>query len=272
MLTRTITGALFIIIILAGIYFNSIIALLLFTLIVLLSVNEFYGLAKNSKKIKPIRFFGTITGICLMIILCLIILNKAELKLIFIPFILMLLTFIIELFRKNDTPFVNVAYTLLGVLYIVLPFAMLFHLGFYTNNSFSDHYSYQIILGIFILLWTNDTGAYLSGRFFGKHKLFERISPKKTWEGAIGGGILALIVAYVISIYFTNLTLTDWIITCGLIVVFCDLGDLIESMLKRSFGIKDSGKLLPGHGGILDRFDALLLAVPFVYSYLQLAH
>jgi len=184
----------------------------------------------------------------------------------------MLLTFIIELFRKNDTPFVNVAYTLLGVLYIVLPFAMLFHLGFYTNNSFSEHYSYQIILGIFILLWTNDTGAYLSGRFFGKHKLFERISPKKTWEGAIGGGILALIVAYVISIYFTNLTLTDWIITGALIVVFGDLGDLIESMLKRSFGIKDSGKLLPGHGGILDRFDALLLAVPFVYSYLQLAH
>jgi phosphatidate cytidylyltransferase len=148
---------------------------------------------------------------------------------------------------------------------------MLFHLGFYSNDTFTDTYSYQIILGFFILLWTNDTGAYLSGKYFGKHKLFERISPKKTWEGSIGGGILTLAFAYVLSIYFTNLNITNWLIIGVLIAVFGGLGDLVESMLKRSLGIKDSGKLLPGHGGILDRFDGLLLSVPFVYGYLQLS-
>lgn len=120
------------------------------------------------------------------------------------------------------------------------------------------------------MLWTNDTGAYLAGRFFGKHKLFERISPKKTWEGSIGGGILTIGVAFILSVYFTNLDQTNWIVLAILVAVFGGLGDLVESMLKRSLNIKDSGNLLPGHGGILDRFDGLLLSIPFIYSYLYL--
>ncbi len=270
MLTRTITGAFFILFIVAGIYFNPTIALLLFTFITLLATDEFYGLTKKSKNLKPFRFLGTLTAVSLMLILGLIIQNDIDFKIVFIPILLMFLTFIFEIYKKNDTPFINIGYTLLGIFYIVIPFAMLFHLGYYSQTSFSENYNYQIILGFFILLWTNDTGAYLSGRFFGKHKLFERISPKKTWEGSIGGGILTLILAYVLSIFFTNLTLTNWLVIGVLIAVFGDLGDLVESMLKRSLGVKDSGKLLPGHGGILDRFDGLLLSVPFVYSYLQL--
>lgn len=270
MLTRSITGFLFILTIVAGIYFNATIAMCLFGLIVLLGIDEFYGLVKKSKEIKPIKFLGTVAGLSLMIIIGLIILNIAATKLIFIPILMTFLIFLIELYRKKENPFINISYTILGIVYIAIPFSMLFHLGFYTNNNFTDTYSFQIILGFFILLWTNDTGAYLAGRFFGKHKLFERISPKKTWEGSIGGGIATIVGAYILSIFFSNLSLTNWTVIAILVAIFGGLGDLVESMLKRSLKIKDSGKLLPGHGGILDRFDGLLLSVPFVYSYLYL--
>ncbi len=270
MLTRTITGFLFIVVIVAGIYFNPTIAMCLFSLIVLLGIDEFYGLVKKSNQIKPIKFWGTLTGLTLMIILCLLTLRIAEVKLLFIPILMIFIIFFIELYRKKENPFINVSYTILGILYVVIPFAMLFHLGFYTHSSFTNNYSFQIILGFFILLWSNDTGAYLAGRFFGKHKLFERISPKKTWEGSIGGMIITIGGAYILSMFFTNLNLTSWLIIAILIAVFGGLGDLVESMLKRSLKIKDSGNILPGHGGILDRFDGLLLSVPFVYSYIHL--
>ncbi len=270
MLTRAITGTLFVAAIVAGVYFNDNITFFLFTLITLLGLDEFYGLVKKNKAIRPIKFWGSLTGVCLMVVLCLIAQQVVHLKLIFIPIVMVFLTFLIELYRKKENPFINISYTLIGFIYVVIPFAMLFHLGYYANHAFSDTYNYQIILGFFILLWTNDTGAYLSGKFLGKHKLFERISPNKTWEGSFGGGILTIILSYVLSMYFTNLDLTNWIVIGIIITVFGGIGDLVESMLKRSLGVKDSGKLLPGHGGILDRFDGLLLSVPFIYCYLQL--
>lgn len=270
MLTRAITGFLFILTIISAVYFNGVIAMSLFSLIVLIGLDEFYGLVKKSKTIKPIRFWGTLSGFILMILLCLIALDYIQMKFIFIPIIMIFTTFLIELYRTNENPFINIAYTLLGITYIVLPFAMLYHLGFYSENTFSNDYSFQIILGFFIMLWINDTGAYLAGKFFGKHKLFERISPKKTWEGSFGGGILTIATAYVLSIYFTNLNLTNWMIIAVLVAIFGGLGDLVESMLKRSLNIKDSGSILPGHGGILDRFDGLLISVPIIYSYLNL--
>ena len=265
MLTRTITGILFVASIIAGVYFSSIIALCLFTLIVLLGTDEFYGLVKKSKEIKPIRFWGTISSVVLMITLGLVIQGKLRTSYVVIPVMMLFFTFFIELYRKKDNPFTNIGYTILGNIYVVLPFAMLFYLGHYNGD-----YNYEIILGFFILLWTSDTGAYLSGKFLGKHKLFERISPKKTWEGSIGALLLSIGVGYVLSIYFTDLTLINWIIIACIIVIFGGLGDLVESMLKRSLKIKDSGNILPGHGGILDRFDGLLLSAPFVYSYLIL--
>ncbi len=268
MLTRTITGLLFVVAIIAGVYFNSLIALCLFILITLLGTDEFFGMFEKSKEIKPIRVWGSITSIILMVTLGLVIRGQANLNFISIPLMMIFFTFFIELFRKKENPFTNISYTILGNLYVVLPFAMLYHLAYLTTEDSS--YDYQIILGYFLLLWTSDTGAYLSGKFLGKHKLFERISPKKTWEGSIGALILTLIVSYVISIYFTNLSITNWIVLAILIVVFGGLGDLVESMLKRSLKIKDSGNILPGHGGILDRFDGLLLSVPFVYGYLIL--
>lgn len=270
MLTRTITGFLFILTIIAGIYFNQYISMALFILIVILGIEEFYGLVKKSKTIKPLKFWGNLTGFILITTLCLASLNMVGLKLVFIPVIMIFSTFLIELYRKKENPFINIAFTLLGICYVVIPFAMLFHLGFYVDNHFSSTYSFQIILGFFIMLWTNDTGAYLAGKFLGKHKLFERISPKKTWEGSFGGAALTILAAYVLSIYFTNLDLTNWIVIAILVAIFGGLGDLVESMLKRSLNIKDSGNILPGHGGILDRFDGLLISVPFIYSYLYI--
>ena len=272
MLTRAITGVLFILTIILGIYFNALIALVLFALIVLLGLDEFYGLVKKSKVIKPIKFWGTLTGFVLMLTLCLLASGISPVKFVFVPVVMIFITFLIELYRKNEHPFINIAYTLLGIFYIAIPFAMLFHLGFYVENGFTNEYSFQLILGFFIMLWTNDTGAYLAGRFFGKHKLFERISPKKTWEGSIGGALLTIVAAYFLSLFFFHLSLTNWIVIAIIIAIFGGLGDLVESMLKRSLNIKDSGKLLPGHGGILDRFDGLLLAAPFVYAYLHLIH
>lgn len=266
MLTRAITGSLFVIAIIAGVYFNETIAMALFSLIVLLGIDEFYSLVKKAKNVKPLSLWGTLTGLIFIVVLCFIINGNLVLKYALIPTLMLFFTFIVELFRKKENPFLNIAYTVLGSIYIAMPFSMLYHLGYYNSTD----YNYQLILGFFFLLWTSDTGAYLAGKFLGKHKLFERISPKKTWEGSIGGAILTTVIAYILSLYFTNLSVVNWI-TIGLIIsIFGGLGDLVESLLKRSLKIKDSGNILPGHGGILDRFDGLLIAVPFVYVYLHM--
>ena len=270
MLTRTITGAIFVATILAAAYFGSLPTLILFFIIIVLGLEEFYSMVSQSKEIKPIKFWGLFSGLITFTFLTQTILGNLSFKFLSIPILLIFLTFIFELYRNKKNPFTNIAFSLTGIIYVCLPFAALFHLGFYNDNSFTNEYSYQLIIGFFILLWANDTGAYLAGRFLGKHKLFERISPKKTWEGSIGGGIFSIGFAFLIAHFFQNLALNNWIIFCLIIVVFGGIGDLVESMLKRSLKIKDSGKLLPGHGGILDRFDGLLISAPFVYCYLLL--
>lgn len=270
MLQRTITGFLFVAILITAVYFGAYSTLFLFIVIVLLGIDEFYSLVKKSKEIKPIAFFGTLVALISFVLLAIAAQQKIPLK--YTSFILMLFffLFIIELFRKKNHAFVNISYTILGVFYVAFPFAMLYHLGYYANGSFEKDFNYQLIIGFFILLWSSDTGAYLSGKFFGKHKLFERISPKKTWEGTIGGGILALLSAYLLSQFFQNLSLSNWLIIAVLTVIFGGLGDLVESMHKRNLNVKDSGNLLPGHGGILDRFDGLFVAIPFIYVYILL--
>ena len=270
MLTRTITGFLFVVIILASTYYGPLSSAFLFLIIILLGIDEFYTLVKESKHIQPLKYWGGISACILTGILIAAANQTINTKWIFIPVSMLFFTFIIELYRKKEHPFINISYTLLGIVYVVLPFAMLYHLGYYNNRTFTSDFSYQLIIGFFIILWTNDTGAYLAGKFLGKHKLFERISPKKTWEGSIGGGIFSIGFSVLIAQYFTNVSLIDWIMVGIIIVTFGGIGDLVESMLKRSLNIKDSGKLLPGHGGILDRFDGLLISAPFVYAYLQL--
>jgi phosphatidate cytidylyltransferase len=183
-----------------------------------------------------------------------------------LTFLGVLYVFIYEMFRKNDNPFENIAITLLGIIYIAVPISLFWPIA-YRENIYQ--YNSSLIFGFFIIIWTYDSFAYLSGMKFGKRKLFERISPKKSWEGAIGGYIFALLAAYILSTIFDDLTLVQWLVTASLIAIFGTLGDLAESMLKRSLNIKDSSNFLPGHGGLLDRFDALFLAVPALYLYYQ---
>lgn len=270
MLTRAITGTFFVLALLASMYFGQLSTFILFLVIVLLGTDEFYTLVKKSKEVKPIKIIGILISISLFIVIGLVVQDSIPLKYFTIPLGLTFLIFLIELYKKSKYPFINIAYTILASVYIALPFGLLYHLGYYQNNGFQSEFSHHILWGFFFILWANDTGAYLSGRFFGKHKLFERISPKKTWEGSVGGGLLGIGIAYISSIYFMEISLINWIVVAIITVIFGGLGDLVESMLKRSLNIKDSGNILPGHGGILDRFDGLFLSVPFIYCYLVL--
>ena len=173
--------------------------------------------------------------------------------------------FVKELYAQAISPFVKLSLNLTGIIYITLPCALVNVIAY-----FDGHFEPTRILGIMLLVWSNDTAAYLSGRAFGRHKLFERISPKKTWEGTIGGGLFTLFVGWLLSILFPVFSLTTWLGIAALAVLCGTWGDLIESLLKRSLGVKDSGSLLPGHGGVLDRFDALLFVLPFVFAFLYL--
>ncbi|MEE9348710.1 MAG: phosphatidate cytidylyltransferase [Flavobacteriaceae bacterium] len=151
----------------------------------------------------------------------------------------------------------------LTLIYPILPFILLIQIPFY-----KDTFDNKIILGVFILIWMSDTFAYIIGRKFGKHKLFERISPKKTIEGFIGGFVFTLITAYISSLYFTNTSLVNWIVIAIIVSVFGSIGDLVESMFKREAKIKDSSNFIPGHGGFLDRLDSVIFAAPFIYVFL----
>jgi phosphatidate cytidylyltransferase len=153
---------------------------------------------------------------------------------------------------------------------MLLPQASLYLLGFYENYSWNNEFNYELLIGFFILNWSGDTGAYLVGSAIGKNKLLERISPKKTIEGSLGGLILTVLIAYFISMVFKQVSLLDWIIVAILIVIFGTAGDLFESMIKRKAEVKDSGTLIPGHGGILDRFDSILFSAPVVFIYLNI--
>lgn len=175
---------------------------------------------------------------------------------------------VVELYRNRDKPFENIAYTITGIVYIALPFWLL-NLFPVTKQAGKYEYHKEVVLGFFILVWMYDTGAYLVGSAIGKRRLFERISPKKSWEGAIGGVLIAVLSAYLISLFFSVLQYTDWITIALIIVITGTYGDLTESMLKRKLHIKDSGTILPGHGGLLDRFDSVLFAAPAVFVYLR---
>jgi phosphatidate cytidylyltransferase len=184
-------------------------------------------------------------------------------SLLFFPFIFTL--FIYELYTKSERPFVNVAFIVLGTVYIGVPFALLCFAAFPDQN-----YQPEIVIGLLVMNWFNDSGAYMVGSRFGKTPLFPRISPKKTWEGGAGGLLGALIGALLLNQFTEVFTLYHWMGLAVIVVIFGDLGDLVESMLKRSFEIKDSGNLLPGHGGFLDRFDAFIFLLPFATAYILL--
>jgi phosphatidate cytidylyltransferase len=258
---RTCTGAIFVLSILASIYFQESYYTLsaLFSIFCALGLYEFYKLVNINEKVQvpsiPLIIAGLILYAgCIQIALC----GTARLIIIYAFYILTLI--IAELYRNKPAPMHNLAFALLGQCMVALPFSML--------NLIATAENIHWILALFFLIWITDTGAYLTGMLLGKHKFFERISPKKTWEGFIGGALFAIAGSLVFWYFFPNVPVWQWIVFGILVVIFGTYGDLFESLLKRTVQIKDSGNILPGHGGILDRFDSLLFAIPVIYIYL----
>lgn len=264
---RSLTGIVFVLVLGGGILINPFTFFALIAVIVTLGIAEFYRLI-DTTTVKANQTLGIATSLLLLTVACLYALGYATAAWFWMVSPLISATFIAELYRKHSTPFQNIAITLFGVIYIAVPFALLILLGF-PEQTFSG-YKPSLVIGFFFLLWANDTGAYLTGISIGKHPMFPRISPKKSWEGFTGGLLFTLLIAFIISKYFIALQRLDWIIIAIIICIFGVWGDLIESMLKRSLNIKDSGNILPGHGGILDRFDSVLFSAPIVFVYLQL--
>jgi phosphatidate cytidylyltransferase len=260
---RALTGVLFVGTVAACTLFHEFSFFILLFAVNFLCLLEFYELILPDKSWIE-KYLGIIAGSVIYIMFAMIFSANLSLAWYYHLIPVFLAIFIIKLFERSGNEFTTLAFQLMGLMYITLPLVMLTKMGFF--NSFD--YSAGLPMGFFLLLWTSDTGAYLTGRSFGRHKLFERVSPKKTWEGSIGGLLLTLLIAYGISYIYDDVTRVDWLIIGTLIVVFGTFGDLFESLLKRNLQIKDSGSILPGHGGVLDRFDGLFLAIPAIFFYL----
>lgn len=276
LIVRTITGVLFVAAIVTC-FLRPEAMILLFALVTGLTIWEFTGIVNDIEGVTTNRLITTVAGVYFFFSIagyCSGIVPSA----VFIPYLLTIVyLFIAELYTKATNPINNWAYTMLAQMYIALPFSTINVLAFRATGD-GVVYNYLLPLSVFIFLWTNDTGAYLSGSLFGKHKLFPRVSPGKSWEGSIGGGLLVLAMAAAVGFYETSalhsgatevaLSIPQWM-GLGLVVVFFGTwGDLVESLFKRTIGIKDSGNILPGHGGMLDRFDSSLMAFPAAVVYL----
>lgn len=258
-LLRSLTGGLFVALMIGSIYFDSRVAAAVFGVFFIVGLNEFFSIIRINTIYHPNYQLSLIVGITSYTLAFLILEGLINSHFIFTVFGLSMTLLISVLFDKSSTPFENTSISFFGLCYVMIPFLMMMHLNYQIDNKWD-------LIGMFVLIWSNDTFAYVSGRMFGRTKLFERISPKKTWEGTIGGLIMVFIVAILWSYYLSSLTLSFWLIVAPLIAVGAIFGDLFESLIKRQIGIKDTGNILPGHGGILDRFDAALMAIPFFYS------
>jgi len=264
MKTRAITGLIFVFVMLASLLSGAYVFVIFYIFLSIMCLVEFFTLVQTTG-LRPHKTIGYVATVIIFASVASRYFINFDSKWLLINIPLLASIFIRELYKKSDLPFSNIAYTFLGMVYAVVPFI------FYVSSAFiAGSYNFRLALGFFLMLWANDTGAYLFGVKFGKHRLFERHSPKKSWEGFFGGIFTSILVAYLISIYYTDYAFYHWMAMGLIISCFGTLGDLVESMFKRSIDIKDSGKILPGHGGVLDRFDGLLLAAPVIFVYLYL--
>lgn len=273
-IVRTITGVLFVAVLVCS-FLRPQAMVLLFALITGLTIWEFTGLVNEREHVTVNRLISTVAGVYFFFAVAGF---SSELtpSAVFIPYLVSIIYLMVaELYLKNDDPIHSWAYTMMAQIYIALPFSLLNTLAFHLAPQGYVTYDAILPLSVFVFLWMNDTGAYLCGSLLGKHKLFPRISPGKSWEGSIGGGILVIAVAvlvwYLADQYQLNqlgITAVEWAGLGLTVVIFGTWGDLVESLFKRTLGIKDSGNILPGHGGMLDRFDSSLLAIPAAVVYL----
>lgn len=270
LIVRSITGILFVACIVAS-FLHPMAMALLFALVTGLTIWEFIGLVNDHVAATTVnRAITTVAGVWFFLAMygfCSDIVPSA----VFLAYLFTIVyLFISELYLRHENPINCWAYTMLSQMYIALPFACINVLAFNASPDGTVLYNSLLPLSVFIFLWVSDSGAYCCGSLLGKHKLFPRISPGKSWEGSIGGGLFVIIAAVIISRFDQQLTLLQWI-GLGLVVcVFGTWGDLVESLFKRTLGIKDSGSILPGHGGMLDRFDSSLMAFPAAVVYIYL--
>ncbi len=263
---RAITSLVGAALILAALIYSDWTYFLIFGTILGMSQMEFYKLSGLDGML-PLKSFGTILGLLIFTLTFMVEKEHLPHEYLYLIFPLVSLTFFIKLYKKIDKkPFTGVAYTYLGIFYVAVPISLL-NLAVFSVDAV---YHYEILIGCLLILWASDSGAYFAGTRFGKTKLFERVSPKKSWEGFLGGAFSAILVAFVISQYFTVLEDWKWLVIAGIIIIAGTYGDLIESLFKRSIEIKDSGSVLPGHGGFMDRFDGLLLSAPFITAFLKI--
>ena len=270
---RTITGVLFVAAIVTC-FLRAEAMILLFALVTGLTIWEFTGLVNEREHITVNRMICTVAGVYFFFAMAGYNSGLTPAT-VFIPYLVSIIYMLIaELYLIQDDPIGDWSYTMMSQLYIALPFSLLNVLAF-RSTGYDIQYTYLAPLAVFVFLWINDTGAYLCGSLLGKHKLFPRISPGKSWEGSIGGGLLVVAIAvliwYLTDQYGVNdlgLNAYEWAGLGLTVVIFGTWGDLVESLFKRTLGIKDSGNILPGHGGMLDRFDSSLLAIPAAVVYL----
>ena len=271
LIQRAITGVIFVAVLIGCIIGGPLSFGILFCLISALATVEFCQLMNQQEDVQVNRNICTLGSIALFLCFFFYGMNPAETG-IFIPYLAILIyLFISELYLKKKNPINNWAYAMFSQLYVALPFALLNVLAFQTNGTTSDsQYLFILPLSIFIFNWVNDTGAYCTGMLLGKHPLFKRISPKKSWEGSIGGCVFSIAAAFALAHFFPIMSTAKWVGMGITVVIFGTWGDLTESLMKRQLGIKDSGNILPGHGGMLDRFDSAIMAIPAAVVYLYL--
>lgn len=273
---RAITGIIFVGVLIGCILGGPISFTLLFALITALTIHEFGVIISKQPDVEINKPICMLAGVFLFFGFAYLGVMPGQTE-ILIPYLFLIIYLLVsELYLKKKNPLNNWAYAMMSQIYIALSFAMLNVLAYHSIGNEGELSNYQVQynpilpLSIFIFTWINDTGAYCTGMLFGKHRLFERISPKKSWEGSIGGGVFSIIAAIVMAHYFPFMPISIWIGLALTVVIFGTLGDLTESLLKRTIGIKDSGNILPGHGGMLDRFDSTLMAVPAAVVYLYI--
>lgn len=274
LIVRTITGVFFVAAIVVC-FLRPLAMVLLFALVVGMTIWEFAGLVNDHRGASVNRFISTVAGVYFFLSMTGCCWGLTPMT-VFIPYLITIIYLIVaELYAKNPDPMANWAYTMMAQMYIALPFSLINVLAFNPGPE-GISYGYMVPLSVFIFLWVSDTGAYCCGSLLGRHKLFPRISPAKSWEGSIGGFLFVVGAAVIIWHLMqgqeagepAGLNLYEWIGLGLVVAIFGTWGDLAESLLKRTLGIKDSGSILPGHGGMLDRFDSSLLAIPASVIYL----
>ena len=263
--TRALSGIIFVSILIFSILYSKISFIGLFFILMMMCLFEF----KRMIKLKSV--FPYIIGTLFFVFGNILNVEDLPSRVIFeyagvALFLTIFITFASILFAKKEEVISHLGKIFLSIIYIVVPFTLIVQIPF-LNATFN--YVNTTILGVFLLIWTNDTFAFIVGKNFGKHKLLERISPNKTIEGFIGGMVFTFTLSFILAQQFKTLSLVQWIVIAGIVSIFGVLGDLIESMFKRQAQVKDSSNFIPGHGGFLDRFDSVIFAAPFIFIYLQ---